>query len=207
MSSAVPKQYLVVDFECLQPNEWQSVGIVLYERTATGGTILRQFHTACDRGYESMTPSTRDFWKKHYHAFLYNFQRGKNKPVAQEERAICEFITHLKREYPKFHLISDAPEYDIALINGILGRHGCQVMSHRSRKVYFQTICSWSSKITLDLLGIPICTTDIVGLAALKTKGLLPHTPIFDCLRILNEYLCVQDSILAYRAVTRVVRP
>ena len=194
------KQYLVIDFECLQPNEWQSVGIVLYEKGPDGGKIIRQLHTACDRGYNSMTPSTRIFWNKNYSAFLYNFKSGINRRVKDEEVAICNFIVELKREYPSFHLISDAPEYDIALINGILVRHGYQIMSHRSRKVYFQTICTWSSKKTLNMLGIPIHTTDIVGLDKLIEGGLLPHTPIFDCMRILNEHLCVQDTISNYKS-------
>jgi hypothetical protein len=197
------KQYLVIDFECLQPNEWQSVGIVLYEQaTSGGGTLLRQFHTACNRGYASMTPSTRKFWKKNSSAFLYNFRQGKNKNVATEETAICRFILALKQEYPHFHLISDAPEYDIALINGILGRQNSSCMSHRSKNVYFQTICTWSSKKTLDMLGIPIQSNDQVGLENLTAMGLLAHTPIYDCMRILNEYLCVLDTISRYRALS-----
>jgi hypothetical protein len=193
------KQYLVIDFECIQPNEWQSVGIVLYERNVDGcgGTVLHQMHTACDRGMTTMTQSTREFWKKHHTAFLYNVERGKNRQVEQEEADICRFITTLKREYPSFHLLSDAPEYDIGLMNGILLRHGCPTMSHRSRKVYFQSICTWSSRKTLDMLGVSICSKDIVGLHTLATVGLLAHTPIFDCMRILNEYLCILDTIQA----------
>lgn len=189
-------QYLVIDFECLQPNEWQSVGIVLYERSSTGtGTILRQFHAACDRGCMSMTPSTRTFWNKHHEAFMYNVNYGKNNLVEVEEAAICMFIASVKRSYPRFYLISDAPEYDIGLMNNILGRHGYQSMSHRAKKVYFQSICSWSSKKTLDMLGIAIQSADVVGLKALVASGLLPHTPIFDCMRIINEYLCILDTI------------
>jgi hypothetical protein len=195
------KQYLVIDFECMQPNEWQSVGIVLYESNSNGGKIIRQYHTACDRGYDSMTSSTRQFWNKNHSAFMYNFDHGTNKLVKTEEAAICSFIVQLKRDYPNFHLISDAPEYDIALMNGILVRHGYPIMSHRTRKIYFQTICTWSSKKTLDMLGIPIESTDIVGLETLIAGGLLPHTPVFDCMRILNEYLCVQNTISSYKKI------
>lgn len=198
-SYSMSKQYVVIDFECLQPNEWQSVGIVLYEQTDTGGTVLRQFHTACDRGYASMTPSTRGFWQKNRAAFLYNFNQGKNKHVFNEEVEICNFICSLKRSYPRFHLISDAPEYDIGLMNGILGRHGYQSMSHRSRKLYFQTICTWSSKKTLDMLGIAIAPSDIVGMQTMSLNGLLPHTPIYDCMRILNDYLCTIATIKVAR--------
>jgi hypothetical protein len=189
------KQYLVIDFECLHPNEWQSVGIVLYEKN----TILRQFHTACERGYDSMTVSTRDFWKRHPQAFDYNLGSGKGKKCAAEEVAICSFIETLKRDYPNFHLLSDAPEYDIGLINEILLRNGHQIMSHRSKKIYFQTICTWSSKKTLDMMGILINSRDMVGMEALAGTGLLPHTPIFDCMQILNEYLCVLHTISIYR--------
>ena len=190
------KRYLVIDFECLHPNEWQSVGIVLYE----DHTILRQFHTACERNYDEMTVSTRDFWKKNSRALTYNLQYGAGKDCAAEEAAICSFIVTLKRDYPNFHLLSDAPEYDIGLINEILLRHGCHIMSHRSKKIYFQTICTWSSKKTLDMMGITIESKDLVGMEALVDAGLLPHTPIFDCMRILNEYIGVLDTISSYRS-------
>ena len=186
------KQYLVIDFECMQPNEWQSVGIVLYEQDA----ICRQFHTACERNYDTMTVSTREFWNKNSKACAYNLDFGKGKDCATEEVAICNFIKELKRDYPNFHLISDAPEYDIGLINNILVRHGYHSMSHRSRKIYFQTICTWSSKKTLDMMGIPIQSDDLVGMSALIV---LPHTPIFDCMRILNEYLCILATISTYK--------
>jgi hypothetical protein len=191
------RQYLVIDFECIQPNEWQSVGIVLYERSKDGhsGTILRQFNTACDRVCTSMIPSTREFWRKHYNAFLYNVEEGKTRQVATEEAAICRFITTVKADYPNFYLLSDAPEYDIGLMNDILMRNGCPIMSHRSEKIYFQSICTWSSKKTLDMLGVTIKATDVVGLGQLSASGMLAHTPIFDCMRILNEYFCLLDTI------------
>ena len=186
------KQYLVIDFECMQPNEWQSVGIVLYEQD----TICRQFHTACERTYDTMTVSTREFWNKNSKACDYNLDFGKGKDSATEEVAICNFIMEVKRDYPNFYLISDAPEYDIGLINNILVRHGYQIMSHRSSKIYFQTICTWSSKKTLDMMGILIQSEDLVGIS---DSGLLPHTPIFDCMRILNDYLCILATISRYR--------
>jgi hypothetical protein len=190
---SMSKQYLVVDFECIQPNQWQSVAIVLYEPAT--GTILREFQTACDRSCTSMTPSTRDFWMRNADAFQYNIQQGMGRTAKDEEASIGRFVTRLKADYPNFYLISDAPEYDIGLINNILRRQGCPSMSHRSEKIYFQSICTWSSKKTLDLLGIPIHHRDHVGLDTLVAKGLLAHTPVFDCMRILNEYLCILATI------------
>ena len=75
------KQYVVIDFECMQPNEWQSVGIVLYE----GNTIRRQFHTACERNYDTMTVSTKEFWNKNKKAFAYNLYFGKKGHMIQKK--------------------------------------------------------------------------------------------------------------------------
>jgi hypothetical protein len=44
INTSMTKQYLVVDFECMQPNEWQSVGIVLYERNSNPTFGLCMFH-------------------------------------------------------------------------------------------------------------------------------------------------------------------
>lgn len=184
--------YLVIDFECFQPNIWQSIGIVLYDRPndRSRGKVIRYLHLSCDREHTPMTPSTKRFWQKHEEAFMYNYNHGKGKCPLEQEKRICEFISEVKRTYPNFYLISDAPEYDVGIMNSILLRHGYDTMSHRNKTTYFQSICTWSTKKTLDLLAIPIIERRIV-----KHNDGLMHTPISDCLHILNQYFCILETI------------
>lgn len=184
--------YMVIDFECFQANSWQSVGIILYEKILSGGRLLRKLHVSCDRG-SIVAPSTKAFWDQNRDAFEYNYNHGKHRDVLEEESVICEFIDLAKKEFPTFFLIGDTPEYDIGLMNNILARHGHQSMSHRNNEVYFQSICIWSSKQILTKMGIRIKHRDLIGIKSLATD-LLPHTPILDCYRILNEYLCILDT-------------
>jgi hypothetical protein len=184
--------YMVIDFECFQPNLWQSVGIILYEKTAYGGNLLRKLHVSCDRG-ATIAPSTKAFWKRNHDAFLYNYSHGKDQDVSEQEVAICQFIDHAKEEFPTFYLIGDTPEYDIGLVNNILVRHGRQIMSHRNKDVYLRSICTWSSKKILSNMGIVVTPWDILDIDALY-HDLVPHTPIMDCYRVLNEYLCILET-------------
>lgn len=184
--------YMVIDFECFQTNKWQSVGIILYEQSSSGGRLIRKLHVSCDRGHTT-TSSTKAFWDRNQDAFDYNYNHGKHQDVLEAESIICEFIDLAKKEFPTFFLIGDTPEYDIGLMNNILARHGHQSMSHRNTEVYLQSICTWSTKQILTKLGIRIKRKDWVDLKSLSVH-LLPHTPLLDCYRILNEYLCILDT-------------
>jgi hypothetical protein len=183
---------MVIDFECFQPNSWQSVGVILYKMTPVGGSLLRKLHVSCDRGSQT-TPATTAFWNRNPAAFDYNYNHGKNRDVSAAESTICAFIDLAKKEFPTFYLIGDTPEYDIGLMNGILARHGHQSMSHRNTNVYYQSICTWSTKQILAKMGVCIKRRDLIGIDSLGCD-LLPHTPIMDCFRTLNEYLCILET-------------
>ena len=183
------RHFLVFDFECFEPGTWQSVGIVLFEYDGRTASVVEQLHTACSR---SMSPRPSQFWTKHPVAYAVNCAQGLNKVAAVEEVQICQFIARVKQQYPAFFLVSDAPEHDIALINTILTTHGYDTMSHRSATVYFQTICTWSMKRVLDLLGIILVVEDRLGLVS---GFQVPHTPLYDCYRLFNVYLCILQAI------------
>jgi hypothetical protein len=190
--------YLVIDFECFQPNLWQSVGILLYD--ADNHCLVREFHTACERGGTKMSTATRDFWRQHPCAFLWNCSAGKTKLARSEEIRICAFIEQAKADYPNFFLISDNPEYDVGMLNNILERNGHALMSRRNSRTYFQSICTWSSKRILDLLGIPIWEQDLLQLPPMPVDTDLAHTPLYDCRRVLNTYLCLLSTIAMVRS-------
>ena len=199
----MPHHYVIVDFECTEPNQWQSVGIVLYERRGTCGRIVRKLHVACDRGDTVSSSTSRVFWSRNKAAFDYNVRMGKGRSIEAAETDICAFVVDLKRAFPHFYLLSDNPEYDVALLNSILTRHDLSVMSHRSETIYHQAICTWSSRRTLGLLGLKHQTTDMVGLCRYHERGMLAHTPLFDCMKILNDYLCTIDSIAQHTVPRR----
>ena len=193
----MPHHYLIVDFECTEPNQWQSVGIVLYERRGTRGRIVRTLHVACDRGDLLPSSASQAFWTRNRAAFDYNVKMGKGRSIETAETEICAFVSEIKGSFPHFFLLSDNPEYDVALLNSILTRHDLPVMSHRSETIYHQAICTWTSRRTLGLLGIKHQTTDLVGLGRYQAQGILAHTPLFDCMKILNDYLCTLDMVTA----------
>ena len=189
------RHFLVFDFECFEPGTWQSVGIVLFEYDGRTASVVEQLHTACSR---SMSPRTSQFWTKHPVAFKYNIAQGRNKQAAVEEQKICEFIRRCKQTHPTFYLVSDVPENDVAIMDRILATHGYAPMTHRSNTLYLQTICTWSTKRALDMLGIQITHDDLIGLGTLT---LVPHTPVYDCYRILNMYLCTLRTIREFKCV------
>jgi len=193
--------YMVIDFECFQPNVWQSVGIILYSHTGGngGGHLVKSFHTACDRGTHTRPSSTAEFWKRHPEAFVYNVEQGAGRETQAEEIRICQFIDSVKREFPLFYLISDVPEYDIGLMDDILLRNGSERMSHRNDHTYLRSVCTWSSRRMLKLLGVSVAHHVLV----VPPTSTPLHTPIVDCCRILNEYLCTLRAVGRQRLYTK----
>ena len=187
--------HLVFDFEYFQQSEWQSIGIVVFEQGGDGRVrAIDQFHTSCERDPHTMSPRIKSFWAKHRKALEYNLAQGRGKTPHEEEQNICAFIDALKTTTPNFYLISDTPENDVAMMNNILHRHGSPPMSHRSSNMYFQTVCVWSSKRILKLLGVHVPRVNVVDFddAVVRYR----HTPIYDCFRIMNAYMCVMMATM-----------
>ena len=183
------RTFLVIDFECFRPGEWQSVGAVLVRR----GRVVEVFHAACHRADPAAETSVGAFWASHAEAWRYNRAAGLNRGPHSEEIRICEFIQNTKARYPNFHLVSDCPEYDIGIMNTILTRHWYAVMSHRNDRTYFQTVCTWSSRRVLQQLGIPIQAN--LSIECPRAYPALKHTPVFDCIRTINEYLSILHTL------------
>ena len=191
------RHYVVIDFECIRPNEWQSVGIIVYEQRGCSGRIIRQISCACDRGTDMLDTSTSlsEFWRQNQDALEYNRKMGHGISVLDAEVRICKFVEKIKRDFPHFYLVSDNPEYDIGIMNQILIRHGLSVMSQRTSTIYHQSICTWSTRRALEQAGIRCPWHDHVGIKNAMAHGQMPHTPVFDCMRILNGYLNALSSI------------
>lgn len=183
--------YVVVDFECLQPYVWQSLGIIVVQNHA----CIQTLELSCDRG-DTVHDKTRVFWTTHADAFTYNVNNGKGHDVDTQERRICEFVAALKRDMPCFRLLSDTPAYDIALLDDILRRHGHEPMCDRGNGRYFQAICTWSSRKVLRLMGVNIVETCTWLTVPTHT---LPHTPVYDCIDIYNQYMNVLETMYTQR--------
>lgn len=186
--------FVSIDFECFNPNVWQSMAIVVYDKYG----IKESFTSHCEREVPS-TKKTGMFWDKHRDAFDHNLITGKGRNVKDEEFRICTFIRRMKRVYTRCYLVSDNPEFDIGLLNDILIRNGQTIISHRRHNLYLQTICTWTSKLVLKMLGIRQQKLDIIEYCG---QG-IPHTPLHDCKRILNDYLCTLRTINEYRSMVQ----
>ena len=172
--------YLVVDFECLRPREWQSVGLVLYDGNA--GETKFSVELSCARDTANMSPHICTFWERHPVAFKQNIDRGYGYDPLDQEKILCEYIDVIRNKYDNFTLISDAPEHDISILDGILLRHGRDVMSMRKGGVYRQVVCTWTTRRVLRGLGLSTGNNQ-------PTEVAVRHTPVADCLIILSNYL------------------
>ena len=184
--------FVTLDFECFEPQEWQSMAIMV----SRGPHVVDVLRASCDRAEPTHT-QTRAFWSRHPKAFQHNLGEGKGRDRVSEEQRICQYVTSLRARYPRFYLLSDNPEFDIALLNSILRRASLPPISSRSDGLYLQTICTWSSRLVLRMLGVPVPRENRVAPAATR----LAHTPEFDCRRILNDYLCTLDAIKKHTAL------
>lgn len=177
--------YMTIDFECLQPGVWQSVGIIVVHKNQ----CIDYLELACERDIDNIPTKTMQFWNKHKKAFNYNINIGVGYTPKEQEMKLCNFISNWKKIVPNFYMIVDNPEYDLHILNDILLRNGSDVISKRNSQVYFQSICTWSSKRVLKMLGISLNVYNSKRYVHNTPKQTIRHTPIADCIRIMNAYL------------------
>jgi hypothetical protein len=179
--------YITIDFECFQPNVWQSVGLIVVRN----GECIDQLEVACERGLRTIPCETVRFWKKHQAAFDYNERLGAGQNAETQELKICKFIKKWKRVTPNFYMIVDTPEYDISILNEILVRNAYDVVSKRSEQLYLQSICTWSSRRILNMMRLSIENNEFINIH----NNNIRHTPVTDCIRILNEYFNILECL------------
>lgn len=193
----IGRTYMTIDFECFQPDTWQSVGIVVIRNNK----CIDYIELACERDIDTIPNKTMQFWNRHKKAFNYNIEQGVGYSYQEQEIKICNFIENWKKMVPNFYMVVDNPEYDIRLLNDILVRNGHDVISKRSPSVYFQSICTWSSKRMLNLLGISLHAYKDKNIIENIPKQSIRHTPLADCIRIMNLYLHMMHIIRNFQSV------
>lgn len=189
--------YMTIDFECFQPNIWQSVGIIVVRNNK----CIDHLELACERDIDTIPYKTMQFWNRHKKAFNYNIDIGVGYTCQEQEIKICNFIANWKKMVPNFYMVVDNPEYDISLLNDILTRNGHDVISKRSQQVYFQSICTWSSKRILKLLGISLNVYRDKNFIVDIPEQMVRHTPVADCIRIMNSYLNMMRIIRNFHSI------
>jgi hypothetical protein len=203
------KIIMCVDVEVFQHQpKWTTIGILISKWPC--GSILDTFETGCMRGNNTVSADKIEFWNKHQKAYTYNCKLCKNKKVYEEEERISRFVSLWLKRYPNIYIISDNPSFDVSILQNIYQTNALrQQKSHdkplpsitvRSGK-YFQPICTWSTKRTIQLMsGINFkhitraLYRDVSQMANDKTSNIL-HTPLYDCSKIVSEYFLILDYL------------
>ena len=196
---------LGVDIEVFQNvPKWSSIGMIVAKWPC--GTILDKFETGCMRGSNTLGSDKVAFWGKHTDAYKYNNNLCKSKKVYEEEERISVFLSKWLKQYPNVYIVSDNPSFDIAMLQNIYQGHAIRqkisplpsIMIRN--QVYYQPICTWSMKRSIRLItGMNVkymkkdTNRDIYKMS--HNPSGIPHTPLFDTAKILDEYLSILDFV------------
>ena len=186
------KYVLAVDFETLHPfdTDWWTVGLVM--ATYPDGHVLDTITFAANRDAPEVPPNP--FWQRN--CLAYNFNRNMSqhsKPVAQVETSVADAIDGLRQRHPELYCISDCPETDIPLLNGILHRCGRPPIASRPGGRFRQTICVWSYRLAMKQLKTPIPRTSGQVSHLLGTLSTPAHVALTDAAIVLQKLFNLFD--------------
>jgi hypothetical protein len=203
------KVIMCVDIEIFQHQpKWSTIGILIVKWPC--GSILDSFETGCARGTNSLSRETKLFWDKYPSAYKYNIELCKNKKVYEEEKNISHFVSTWLKKHPNIYIISDNPTFDISMLQNIYQNNAIRedqkdplpsIMIRNGN--YYQPICTWSVKRTLQLMFnvnfkyIPRALYREVSQMANDPLHIL-HTPLYDCSKIVSEYFLMLDYMNYY---------
>jgi hypothetical protein len=150
---------------------------------------------------------TSVFWNKNYQAYNQNLLLNMCTHRIEAERAIVANINSIRQRWSRFWLICDNPSMDIRILDNILLAHGANPICIRPpNSTYKQVICSWSYRLSAAaLLDIPkhqIRSQSVQMAARFMTECRSPavaHTPVYDCVLILCNYLYLAHEIMVKR--------
>ncbi len=198
-----------IDFEAVESTWVTFAGVVA---TFPSGNILRTFEIGykCD---EIITGSL--FWSKNTLAHSYNKQLcelGYTKETA--EHKIVSFMDDILEKHTNFHIIADAPEYDLRFLNNILEAHKRPIISFRNDR-YYQSVCTWSFRLALckmhnvsanEFEAMYLRPRISCHVTSMYHKGYpkLKHTPLHDTLGTLSHYFQLLDFIERQKQKSRV---
>ena len=180
---------LTVDVEVFD-TEWVAIGLLIAEYPS--GKVLDHLETACTR--EEVCSRTKTcFWNRHHRAKLYIERLGHGQCNPFEEKRITNFVWKWLDAVPTLYLISDNPTFDLNILQDITTR----VSPTRNILIrngnYFQPVCTWSMKLALQMM-YPEKRTTYKNRVSVPHCG-IPHTPLYDCLNIMNHHFDVLDDI------------
>lgn len=149
--------------------------------------------SACERQVDEYDQYTLNFWNQNpkVHAMLQ--QEGSGNCVAEEEKKLCDFISHAFIEYPNVITVSDNPHFDMAIMNNILQKYQCPPIALRSGR-YFRPLCTWSFAQAFRATKHVIDNNSNTGRDVDK-KVVIRHHPFWDCCWILSQHFKMLDAM------------
>lgn len=200
--------FVSLDFEAFTSRTWWNVTFVIAEYPS--GRILEHYLFACHRGVLSDIAEhehTKAFWTRFPDAFQANYRAGQgHEPHVVEER-ICVFVDQLKQRIPSFFLVSDAPAFDIRLLDDILLRHNRPPISQRNDGTYRQTFDTWSYSIALShVFNCPtskLYQRSVAGNRPVDRVAGLRHTSAYDAVHGLSKFFRLLDLAHGDRKANR----
>jgi hypothetical protein len=204
--------FVSVDFETIDVDVWWSVSFVMSTYPAGDVISTKQFFVNRTDLYKSANESITQFWRRNPRAFEYNDRNAEpHNNIAVVERTITEFVRKLKRETPEFFLVSDSPAFDVRLLDDILRRNNESPVSLRAPGKHRPSFDSWSYSVAVaHVLGVRVRDIKQHQVAKLskeetrevdvycdsvdmQTGGVVAHTALFDCCKILSNYFALLD--------------
>ena len=212
MSSEYTEVVVAVDFECLRQNMWSTFAVVVIGVRSSEERLDMLWCFSVGQKEEQLkfqSKQTKDqtsaFWHKHRHAYEYNRIVNLMSDRKRAEISIVSNIDFIRNKWTNFKMICDNPAMDIRLLDNILIAHGTSPISIRPPdNKYLQVICSWSYRLAVSsILNLSKSrirdesyrmAADFFGSSILHDPA-LPHTPVYDCVLILCNYIYVTRCI------------
>ena len=187
------KIYGTVDFEYTDPKKpresWFAACLMVAKYPS--GQILQT-----EEFRIPITGTKSQFWEKHPEAFGLNTSVNKQASRVVSEQRLIQFVNAVRTKYPHIHFVSDNPQLDIRILDGILEAHHEFPISIRVLKnqkhIYYPTLCTWTFRLaTSQILGkyLP-AHTNYRGVDFLRGTR---HTPLVDCAKILSNHFKILD--------------
>jgi hypothetical protein len=185
---------LTVDVEVFGVH-WTAIGLIVAEYPS--GKVLDFMETACSRHEERVSTPKKRFWSRNRRAKLHIQRLGCARSVEAEEQKVCDFVWRWLEARPTLFLISDNPIFDIKILQDITMRQRpCRDILIRNGN-YFQPVCTWSMKLAVQMIKADARNTSSKPYDSrvwVPHCG-IPHTPLYDCVHIMNMYFGILDEI------------
>jgi len=194
--------YTSVDFEAVNAKgDWWACGIVVAEYPSR--RVLFSETYTCPRSRGEFDPVTLNFWQEHPNAFRFLRHLETKTSVVDAEILFCSELMRLIHRFPKFFLLSDNPQFDIALLDQILLRGKLPKIAQRCPDKYLHTTCTRSFQQAVRLMrsdhtAAPLSHLDLEARQKSALHELArgtKHTPVCDAANILLSHFQILDFL------------